>query len=194
MIDRAPLAKLYLEENKSAAEIAKIFVCSQNKINYWLGKHKIPKRTISEAIYTKHNPGGDPFIFTPPNNIHEAQLFGLGIGLYWGEGTKANKNSIRLGNTDPELLDTFIRFLIVFFHIQKKDLKFGLQIFSDIDPEYALDFWMKKLKIKRQQINKPISTLSGSLGTYRKKSTYGVLTVMYHNKRLRDLLVGMLPM
>lgn len=187
------LKKLYNEKHKSVPEIARLSGCSENKVNYWLAKHQIKKRTISEAIYVKHNPKGDPFKFIAPKGAEDAELFGLGLGLYWGEGTKASKDSIRLGNTDPNLIEKFIEFLIRFFSIKKKDLHFGLQIFSDIEAEHALDFWVKRLKIKRSQFYKPIISMSGSIGTYKKKSEYGVLTVMYHNKKLRNLLVELLP-
>jgi len=187
------LKKLYNEKHKSVPEIARLSECSENKVNYWLAKYQIKKRTISEAIYVKHNPNGDPFKFIVPKSAEDAELFGLGLGLYWGEGTKANKDSIRLGNTDPNLIKKFIEFLIRFFSIKKKDLHFGLQIFSDIEVERALDFWIKRLKIKRSQFYKPIISISGSIGTYKKKSEYGVLTVMYHNKKLRNLLVELLP-
>ncbi|OGD35130.1 hypothetical protein A2W39_02225 [Candidatus Azambacteria bacterium RIFCSPHIGHO2_01_46_10] len=187
------LKKLYNEKHKSVPEIARLSECSENKVNYWLAKYQIKKRTISEAIYVKHNPKGDPFKFIVPKSAEDAELFGLGLGLYWGEGTKANKDSIRLGNTDPNLIKKFIEFLIRFFSIKKKDLHFGLQIFSDIEVERALDFWIKRLKIKRSQFYKPIISISGSIGTYKKKSEYGVLTVMYHNKKLRNLLVELLP-
>ncbi|MDE2001384.1 MAG: hypothetical protein KGI60_02330 [Patescibacteria group bacterium] len=159
-----------------------------------MDKHQIPIRTQSEATYIKRNPDGDPFRLVMPRNSDEAKLFGLGLGLYWGEGTKANKNSIRLGNTDPGIIINFIRFLEKFFSIRKKDLKFGLQIFSDVNPQEALDFWIKRLKIKNSQLNKPIITKSRSLGTYRKKSKYGVMTVMFHNKKSRDALIKLLPM
>ena len=187
------LKKLYNEKHKSVPEIARLSECSENKVNYWLAKYQIKKRTISEAIYVKNNPNGDPFKFIVPKSAEDAELFGLGLGLYWGEGTKANKDSIRLGNTDPNLIKKFIEFLIRFFSIKKKDLHFGLQIFSDIEVERALDFWIKRLKIKRSQFYKPIISISGSIGTYKKKSEYGVLTVMYHNKKLRNLLVELLP-
>jgi hypothetical protein len=120
-------------------------------------------------------------------------LFGLGVGLYWGEGTKASKDSVRLGNTDPYLVEKFIEFLITFFDIDRADLRFGLQIFTDINPNVTMDFWMKTLKIKKHQFYRPTITKSGSLGTYRKKSLYGVITVMYHNKKLRNRMVELLP-
>lgn len=175
-------------------EVADDLGCSLHKVAYWLEKHKISSRSRSEATYIKRNPDGDPFKLRSPATLEEAKLFGLGLGLYWGEGTKANKNSVRLGNTDPLLIKKFTEFLIKFFNIKKEDLKFALQIFSDINQELALDFWIKRLKIKRSQINKPVITKSRSLGTYKKKSKHGVLTVMYHNKKLRDFLINLLPM
>jgi hypothetical protein len=194
VIDKKKLEILYFGKGKSMQDIAISLQCSLHKVKYWIDKHKIKTRSISDAIYLKQNPDGDPFTFRLPRNFEEAKLFGMGIGLYWGEGTKADKASVRLGNTDPELIKKFITFLVTFFGIEKQDLKFGLQIFTDIDVEEAMDFWRKKLIIQRSQFYKPIVTKSGSLGTYRKKSEYGVLTVMYHNTKLRNLLVSLVPM
>jgi len=193
MLSKEKLAHLYISQKKSMQEIADIFHCSLHKVAYWKNKHGIESRSRSEATYIKRNPGGDPFSFRLPRTISEAKLFGIGLGIYWGEGTKANKNSIRLGNTDPKLIHKFMKFLIVFFNIEKNDLRFGLQIFSDISPEKALDFWCKTLTIQKSQFSRPIVTRSGSLGTYRKKSEYGVVTIMYHNKKMRDLLIKQLP-
>ncbi|MFH0955674.1 MAG: hypothetical protein V1801_00435 [Candidatus Falkowbacteria bacterium] len=188
------LEYLYIAKHKSAQEIAKLIGCSPNRINYWLAQYKISKRTISDAIYIKHNPDGDPFKFIPPENIEDAKLFGLGLGLYWGEGNKANKNTVRLGNSDAALLNKFIEFLIKFFNINKKDLKFHLHIFSDIDVNEALTYWVKKLKISKKQFYKPMITLSGSLGTYKNKSKFGVVTVYYGNIKLKNKLIELLPL
>jgi len=192
-MDKKILFDLYVNKRKSMQEIAEIFSCSLNKIKYWMDKYKIKTRSISEAVYIKNNPNGDPFIFNKPITLEQAKLLGLGIGLYWGEGTKADKGSVRLGNTDPELIKNFILFLKNIFGIRKKDLRFGLQLFTDIDKNSAMDFWVKKIKIKPSQFYKIIITKSQSLGTYRRKSEYGVLTVYYHNKKLRDLIVSLLP-
>jgi hypothetical protein len=194
MISKNRLEDLYLNKKKSMQEIADELGYSLHKVKYWMEKHEIKIRNRSDATYIKRNPFGDPFHFRRPQNTKEAELFGLGIGLYWGEGTKANKDSVRLGNTDPELLNHFIKFLEKFFSVGREDLRFGLQIFTDIPVDRAMDFWIKKLKIRRSQFYKPLITRSGSIGTYRKKSEYGVLTVMYHNKKLRNLLISLLPM
>jgi len=156
--------------------------------------YNFSRRSISEAVYVRKNPRGDPFVFHKPKSRSEAVLFGMGLGLYWGEGTKADESSIRLGNTDPELLNTFIKFLGIFFKIPRKNLKFGLQIFSDIEEKKALDFWIKKLKIGKEQFNKVVVSRQGSVGTYRKKSEFGVVTIYFSNKKARRVLGDLLPM
>ena len=194
IFSESELRTLYLKKGRSVKDIAKLFGCSAHKVKYWMEGYHIPTRSISEAIYLKNNPDGDPFKFVPPKNIVDAKLFGLGIGLYWGEGTKADKASVRLGNTDPKLLKDFIRFLTKFFQVEVPDFHFGLQLFNDIDPKRAMDFWSKTLRINKRQFYKTIVTKSVSQGTYKKKAQYGVLTVYYHNKKLRDLLLSLVPM
>ncbi len=188
------LTGLYIRDRKSVAEIAKELHYSETGINYWFRRFNIPKRNISEAIYVKNNPNGDPFEVVYPKNLDEAKLFGLGVGLYWGEGTKANKNTVRIGNSDPALLRIFIKFLIKFFRIDKKDLRFHLHTFTDIDLEQAKNYWKKELRINDSQFYKPMVTITGKLGNYRKKSKYGVLTVYYANTKLRNILISLLPM
>ena len=192
-INRDELVKFYINGKRSVASIAKQFGCSTNKVQFWMERYEIPRRTISDAIYAQHNPNGDPFCFAPPKTVEEAILFGLGLGLYWGEGTKANRNSVRLGNTDPKLIDKFLRFLVKFFSIDRNDCSFGLQVFSDMDPRKAQNYWQKQLKVKKSQFYKTIVTRTGAIGTYRRKSEYGVLTVYYNNSHLRTLIGSLLP-
>lgn len=182
------LTKLYLHEKKSVYVISQHFSCSQNKVNYWLTKYKIKKRTISEALYIKLNPKGDPFEFSEPQDKKSAFLLGMGLGLYWGEGNKKNENTVRLGNTDPHLIRKFIEFLTRVYHVERKKFRFGLQIFSDMNPSMALSFWSRSLGFSRDHFGKVIVTPARSLGTYRTKTKHGVLTIYVSNKKLRDLI------
>lgn len=193
-LEKSVLEQLYRKEGKSMNKIAKHLGCSLHKVAYWMQKYTITTRSIGDAIYLKNNPNGDPFILTLPKNLKDAELFGFGLGLYWGEGTKADKGAVRLGNSDYKLIEKFIEFLVAIFKIKRSDLKFGLQIFNDVSPSEALDFWQEKLKIDKGQFYKTVVTKSRGKGTYRKKSKYGVLTVYYHNRKMRDLLVSMIPL
>ncbi|KKQ66036.1 MAG: hypothetical protein US86_C0007G0081 [Candidatus Daviesbacteria bacterium GW2011_GWA2_38_24] len=187
-LSRSNLEELY-SSGLSMFEIAQKYKVSPHKVVYWMDKYKIKRRSRSEATYVKRNPNGDPFVFNKPKTLEEAKLYGIGLGLYWGEGTKASKTSVRIGNTNPALLKTFINFIVTIFSVKKDHLRFGLQIFTDINTKAALNYWTTQLGVKRSQFYKTIVTKSNSLGTYRKKSEYGVVTIYYHNSKLRNLLV-----
>ncbi len=185
----------YAHRGLSVAQIAAHLHCSQNKISYWLQRYSIPKRSISDALYRRHNPNGDPFSIADITTIPQAFLTGIGLGLYWGEGNKKNKNSIRLGNTDPLLIRKFVRFLRSILGVPARKLRFGLQIFSDLRPSTALAFWADTLKdegITIEQFQRPVITPARSIGTYREKSKYGVLTVYCSNIKLKKILDSML--
>ncbi len=188
MLSKDALEELYLQKRLPVSFIASRLKCSEGKINYWLAEYKIQKRTISDAIYNKWNPLGDPFSIKKPRTIEQAILYGIGIGLYWGEGTKSNKVSVRLGNTDPRLIKKFIQFLTNIYQIDKRKLHFGLQIFSDMNADVALDFWTSALKISRKQFYKVIVTPYRGVGNYRQKTKHGVLTVYFNNRKLRDII------
>jgi hypothetical protein len=199
-VERLPsenrLKSLYIGRGKSAFEISREFGCSEHKVNYWLRKYNIPKRSIADAMYRKNNPDGDPFRLKKIKTLEDAKLCGLGLGLYWGEGNKKNKNSIRLGNTDPKLIKKFLDFLVKILGISKNKLKFGLQIFSDMPSNKTLNFWLNNLSkygINKRQFFKTTVTPSRSLGNYREKSKYGVLTVHFCNTKLKKIIDNMLP-
>ena len=48
----------------------------------------------------------------------------------------------------------------------------------------------KILKISSSQFYKTIITPSRGVGTYKDKFKYGVLTIHFNNKKLRDILCG----
>lgn len=100
-----------MDQKKSVYEMSKELKCSENKINYWLSKYRIKKRSISDAVYIKVNSNGDLFSSSKFKTNHDWFLYGMGLGLYWGEGIKADRHSVRLGNTDPALIKMLSNFL-----------------------------------------------------------------------------------
>lgn len=189
VITKNELSGLYLSSRLSSKEIAQTLGCSEGKINYWLSKYEIKKRNISDAVYQRLNPEGDPFTELPVTSSKEAFILGLGLGLFWGEGNKRNRQSVRLGNSDPALIRAFLFFLEDRYSIQRHRLRFGLQVFSDMDHDAVMKYWIKYLGVKPQQFYKTTITKSGRAGTYREKTKFGVLTLYFHNKKLRDLLL-----
>lgn len=190
MIAKLKLQKMYEQEFLSVPEIANRLSFSEGKVNYWLKKHEIPKRSISAALYQAHNPAGDPFYFSAPHTSEQWFLYGIGMGLYWGEGNKANPTAVRLGNTDPALIKMFLHFLTNVYNIDESRLRFGLQVFSDMSAQKAKSFWINHLKVSESQFQKVTVTPSKKKGTYKNKSQYGVLTVYFSNTKLRAMILA----
>ena len=195
-LEKGQLEDLYKRKRLSVPQISYSLNCSGHKINYWLHKYNIPKRSISDAIYIKNNPNGDPFNIKSIKTLEDAKLWGLGVGLYWGEGNKKSKDSVRLGNTDPALIRKFLEFMVKILGVNEDKIRFGLQVFSDMPKSKVLKFWLEQLRshgIKKEQFYKVIITPARSLGTYREKSKYGVLSVYFANTKLKKILDNMLP-
>lgn len=190
MIKKQTLVHLYFENKLSMAEIAKQLKVSEHKVQYWMEKHSLKRRSWSQATYCKRNPKGDPFSIKQITSTRQVFLQGLGLGLYWGEGTKADKFSVRISNSDPFFIQIFIKFLREIYQINEKKLRFALHIFSDINPEKTQKYWCQRLNISPAQFFKTQVINLKRKGTYKKKSKYGVLTLIFSNKKLRDHLIG----
>jgi hypothetical protein len=187
-MDKNILENLYLSKKLSSAEIAQKYNCSESKINYWLSFYKIKKRTISEAIYQKNNPKGDPFLFNYPKTFKGMFLFGVGLGLFWGEGSKRNIHAVKLSNSDPELVKKFIDFLVNIYSIDKKKLRFQIQTYDDLNSNELQAFWKEYLSVNITQFFKTTILKRKGKGTYLKKMKHGVIILHFGNMKLRNLI------
>lgn len=183
------LKTLYIERGLSVQQIAEMLKCSRHRVDYYMQKYAIQRRAIRDAVYLRKNPDGDPFVINNTIDSELVQLKALGLGLYWGEGNKANKTSVRLGNTDPGIILKFVEFLEKIYGVDRSKLRFGLQLFSDVDEAEAISYWVRHLGTAPTQFYKTTITISGSIGTYRHKNKYGVVTVYFNNRKLRDILI-----
>jgi len=190
MIAKEQLKRLY-NKGLSMMEIAEMMRRSQSGIKYLMDKYNIPRRSWSEATYVKRNPNGDPFKIKNKLNKSEILLKGLGLGLYWGEGDKSpNNTSVRLGNTDPFLIKKFREFLRKIYGVKEEKIKYGLISFNDIKESKAVNFWKKHLSVERKQLGKVTIIPPQGKGTYKNKSKYGVLTIIFTNKKLKEQILN----
>lgn len=177
----------------SMQEIAEKMEWGVHKISYWLDKCNVLRRSPSEAAYAKWNPNGDPFKIKNKLNLKEILLKGLGLGLYWGEGDRSSNNtSVRIGNTDPYLLKKFKEFLVKICGVKKDKFKYSLILFNDCNEGEAIKFWEQHLKIKRNQLGKITKIPPRGKGTYKKKSQFGVFTIIVTNKKLKEQIFKMI--
>ena len=187
MSDINEIKKIY-KIGKSVVEIGKELGISSHKVIYLMDKYGVKRRSRSEANYCKHNPNGDPFKIKTKLNPEEERLKALALGLYWGEGSKYNPISIRLTNSDPSLLRTFIGFLRNICGVNFQKIKLWLTIHADVSIEKAEQYWSYELSLPPLHFSKTVVINHRGNGTYKKKSRYGTATVCVHNMKLRKIL------
>jgi hypothetical protein len=101
-------------------------------------------------------------------------LFSAGVMLYWGEGTKAQKSTVRICNTDARMLAVFISFAVQFLHIEKSRIKLALLLYPDLDDNVSKYYWSEALGIPLDQFYKT-QFIQGKHLT--RKLAWGVCTV-----------------
>ncbi len=98
---------MYNKKNLSMMDIANRLDITHATVNYWMKKHRLPRRSWSESTYLKLNSNGDPFKIKNKLNKKEKELLITGLVLFWTEGSKAFKGSIQLANLGHRMLQLF---------------------------------------------------------------------------------------
>lgn len=181
------IERLYKKGN-SAAQIGNELGISWRKVIYLMEKHNIRRRSRSEAAYRKLNPKGDPFKLKRNLSNDEEQLKTLALGLYLGEGTKSNLISVRLSNSDPNLINIFLNFLKNICGVKTQKIKLWLTLHSDISATETKLYWSQCLNIPLSQFSQSEVVDHRGNGSYKKKSLYGTATICVHNMKLRKIL------
>ncbi len=173
------LRKLYIEQKKSLAGVASALSVSVHKVQYWMEKYEIMTRSISEAVYLKLNPDGEPFRVKLSLSLEEEKLKSMALGLYWGEGNKIARSGLRVTNSDPGVIKKFQEFLLSICQVRINKIGYYLQTFKDIDIDKAKHYWANSLSIDPNQIHtcKPVKSMG--MGTYKKISEHGVMTIAF---------------
>lgn len=187
-ISKKKLTKLYTE-GMSMRQIALNIKCSEHKVAYWMTKYGIERRKRSEANYVFYNPNGDPFEIKTGLTIAESVLYGMGLGIYWGEGDKASRHQVRVTNTDPDMVKVFTKFLINICQVRKEKIGYYLISFNDSDLKSVANFWSEQLQLAEDKFGKITQISPQGKGTYRKKSQFGVCSVVVSNVKLKTWIM-----
>lgn len=182
--DKNELSKLY-SSGLSMKDIAKQKQVSLHKIAYWMRKYNIESRSRSEATYLKRNPTGDPFKILTTACSEKAELLALGIALYLGEGSKKQQHGVRLANSDPRIIRIFLNFLKTVCGVNENKIKAWINIFDNEVYQESLDYWSKHTNIPINNFYSPVIR-KRKIGTYKNKSKYGTITIVFDNKKLLD--------
>lgn len=183
------LKSLYVDRKLSLSEIASFTGFKTHKVIYWMEKYGIVRRKQSEANYIKWNPNGEPFNIKKRLTRSEIKLKYLALGLYWGEGGKTGNHGIRITNSDPGVIRTFLKYLVNICEARDSKIHFYLQTFKDNNVSIAKKYWSQELSIDPSRINTGTPVHSMGKGTYKKISLYGVITLAFCNTHLQSYIM-----
>mgnify|MGYP001573381287 CR=1 FL=1 len=186
------LLKSEYNKGKSIQDIASNLGHSVHKIAYWMKKYDISRRGHSEAAYIQQNPNGDPFKIKKINSNDDALLFGLGIGIYWGEGNKSDRHSVRITNTDPRMIVVFRQFPRDICNIKESKLSYSIVAFNDSNIEAVSEYWSKELGIEPTKFGKIVQIPPQGKGSYKNKSRFGVCSISFGNIKLKEWIMNQL--
>lgn len=83
-------------------------------------------------------------------------LFISGIMLYWGEGEKAPRHAVKLSNTDPKLIQLYVRFLTHSCRIPIEKIKAHILIYPELEERTCRAYWSKIARIPWENFTKSV--------------------------------------
>jgi hypothetical protein len=110
--------------------------------------------------------------------ISQRDLLFLGLGLYWGEGSKKGQGRFTFVNSDPHTIKTIIHWLEKIMNLKRELLSPQVYINSQHKDRIVevTNFWSKILKIPKKQFGNPVFIATQHKKIYANHNTYtGVL-------------------
>lgn len=168
-----------LEKNNKIAHERGLFVSNKDR--------KIKIKDENEKAYIE----GQNYI----QSISKKELLLIGAVLYWGEGTKSEKNSVSLSfsNSDPLMISVYMRFIREILEISEERIRAGIHIYPSTSVDEAKKFWSKTTKLpeNRFYIITQISRASQNKRPFN-MLPYGTLAIKVNNRQQFYKVKGMI--
>jgi len=116
-----------------------------------------------------------------------------GCMLFWAEGDKC-RHSVRLSNSDPELLAFFVDFLRHEFGVSSQQLAVSCNLFADhLERREEIErFWLDTLGLPPSSLRKSIVNTYSKYSQKKRKNRlpYGTCRVAVHDTRIAQTIYG----
>jgi hypothetical protein len=114
------------------------------------------------------------------NGLTDNELFFVGLGLFWGEGTKSEASALAISNTDPAVVQVAMRWFEVCFNVERG--AFLPKIFINAThrkrENQLIQYWSKALGLPKEQFSKTVFLKRKNKKVYENHNTYyGVLAL-----------------
>lgn len=178
-IPKSTLSNWLSQERWSKNVTRKILKTSYDSRISNLREESTKRRTRAEARHEMYRHQAR-FCFA---SLAENDLFLVGLSLYWGEGEKTKSGRVSIVNTDPNMIQTMVRFYVDCLKLNTKDLRIGIFAYEDHDIDMVLKFWSEITKIPLSQFIKT-QVLKSRTKKSKRRSKYGICSLYCSNTEL----------
>ena len=129
--------------------------------------------------------------------ISSRELLILGAALYWGEGTKSERNlnnrSLSFANSDSDMVSAYLKFIRDIFKVKEEKIRAGIHVYPNTNLEMAKKYWSKitKLPTDRFYIVTQVSRASQNNRPYN-SLPYGTVVIRICDRKLFFRVKGMI--
>lgn len=113
--------------------------------------------------------------------------------LYWAEGTKA-RNTLRLSNSDPDLVASFLGFLRTQFAVGDEQVHITCNLFADhLERQREIEqFWLARLGLPATSLRTSIVNVYSKYSKKKRtnKLPYGTCALVVHSSRILQTIYG----
>jgi len=177
------------KQGKSYSQIKNILGVSKSTLSGWLRNHPLSKQRIKE-LRDWNEQRIERFRETMGRKkqkrlnlilaeqkklllpLKKREIFLIGLGLYWGEGTKCRMDYLSVANTNPDVINFYIYWLNKCLDVPKSKMKAYLHLYDDMDVKKEVAYWSTTLDVPKSQFTKPYIKKT-SLEHIDHKGTFG---------------------
>ena len=124
------------------------------------------------------------------DSISQRELKLIGIILYLGEGGKTERGSVRVANSDPQVIKIMMRFFREICKVQEDRFRGHIHTFSHVDIKKTEKYWSSVTKIPQKQFYKTYTKPSASSLQKRNKLPFGTFDIYINDTNLFLTITG----
>lgn len=203
---RAKAIELRTKHQMTLEDIVERLALPKTTVYYWIKDLPIPRTEKQNLHMDRLNGKGDssgPSAITAKYAALREQAYQQGlielpellkdatfrdfVVMYMGEGTKRDRNTVALVNSDVQIVQLAHKWILK-LTTNKNGMDYWIQYHADHDENELKAYWGEALGISPEVIKAILKTNSGQLSGRQFRSQYGLLTVRVGDTYLRARL------
>lgn len=202
-------ARSLRKQGRSISEIVLELGAAKSSVSLWVRDMSLTtaqKRRLSQKGHTfevverrriarlSHEKARRAVVFNAAKEsiqkLTERELFYLGLGLYWGEGSKTQRGSVSFFNGDPRLIQIMMRFYEEICGVSHSKFKGHILLHHHLSARRAERYWSKVTGLPLSQFQK--TSLQHNKRSKNMKDTlpFGTFALCVYDTSLFLMIMG----